>query len=133
LTSQVSALALNTCSLPDLAAAARRVAPRSATTPTSALGGARYFLAAVHAAFGGEDAVNLEAFKRRMVSAHRAGLVVLVRADMVAAMPGATVAARVRSAGSCASRDRLVSGLPLRNSDSSGANWRSGYCRSRAP
>ncbi len=33
------------------------------------------------------------AFKRRMVTAHRAGLLVLARADLVAAMPRAAVAA----------------------------------------
>jgi hypothetical protein len=57
------------------------------------------FLAVVHAALGGEGAINLEAFKRRMVSAHRAGLLVLARADLVAAVPRAAVAASEVSDG----------------------------------
>jgi len=52
-----------------------------------------------HAALGGDGAIHLEAFKRRMVRAHRAGLLVLARADLVAAMPRAAVASSEISDG----------------------------------
>jgi hypothetical protein len=93
LASQTSALALATCSLADLAAAARRAVAAIGHDANERYGTRKVFLAAVHAALGGEGAINLEVFKRRMVRAHRAGLLVLVRADLVAAMPPAAVAA----------------------------------------
>lgn len=97
--SQTSALTLATCSLADLAAAARRAVAAIGRDVNERYGTRKVFLAVVHAALGGENAINLEAFKRRMVSAHRAGLLVLARADLVAAMPQATVAASEVSDG----------------------------------
>src|SRR4029079_6242673 len=99
LVSQASALALATCSLADLAAAARRAVVAIGHDASERCGTRKVFLAAVHAALGGEGAINLEAFKRRMVSAHRAGLLVLARADLVAAMPRGAVAASAVSDG----------------------------------
>lgn len=99
LASQASALALATCSLADLAAAARRAVATIGHDANERYGTRKVFLAAVHAALGGESAINLEAFKRRMVAAHRAGLLVLARADFVAAMPRAVVAASEVSDG----------------------------------
>lgn len=87
-----AALALTTCSLTELAAAARRAVAAIGHDAHQRYGVRKVFLAAVHAALGGEGAIPLEAFKRRMVSAHRAGLLVLARADLVAAMPQAAVA-----------------------------------------
>ena len=97
LASQTSALALATCSLADLAGVARRAVAAIGHDANERFGTRKVFLAAVHAALGGERAINLEAFKRRMVAAHRAGLLVLARADLVAAMPWAAVAASVVS------------------------------------
>jgi hypothetical protein len=97
--SQTSALTLATCSLADLAAAAGRAVAAIGHDANERYGTRKVFLAVVHAALGGEGAINLEAFKRRMVSAHRAGLLVLARADLVAAMPRATVAASEVSDG----------------------------------
>ena len=96
---QASALALTTCSLADLAAAARRAVVAIGHDANERYGARKVFLAAVHAALGGEGAIELEAFKRRMVSAHRAGLLVLARADLVAAMPRGAVAASAISDG----------------------------------
>jgi hypothetical protein len=90
---QTSTLALATCSLADLAVAARRAAAAIGHDANERFGTRKVFLAAVHAALGGEGAIHLEAFKQRMVSASRAGLLVLARADLVAAMPQAVVAA----------------------------------------
>jgi len=86
-----AALALTTCSLAEFAAARHTVAAIGHDA-NQRYGLRKVFLAAVHAALGGEGAINLKAFKRRMVSAHRAGLLVLARADLVAAMPPAAVA-----------------------------------------
>jgi hypothetical protein len=97
--SQTSALALATCSLADLAAAARRAVAAMGDDANERFGSRKVFLAAVHAALGGEGASQLEAFKRRMVAAHRAGLLVLARADLIAAMPYAAVAASEVSDG----------------------------------
>lgn len=97
--SQTSGLALATCSLAELAAAARRAVAAIGHDANERYGTRKVFLAAVHAALGGEGAIDLEAFKQRMVSAHRAGLLVLARADLVAAMPGAAVAASEVHAG----------------------------------
>jgi len=100
LTSQASALALTTCSLSDLAAAVRRAVAAIGHDANQRYGTRKVFLAAVHAALGGEGAIDLEAFKRRMVTAHRAGLLVLARADLVAAMPrGALAASEVTEGG----------------------------------
>jgi hypothetical protein len=98
-TSQTSALALTTCSLADLAAAVRRALAAIGHDANERYGTRKVFLAAVHAALGGEGAIHLEACKRRMVAAHRAGLLVLARADLVAAMPRAAVAASEVSDG----------------------------------
>jgi hypothetical protein len=87
-----AALALTTCSLAEFAAAARRAVAAIGHDANERYGRRKVFLAAVHAALGGEGAIQIEAFKRRMVSAHRAGLLVLARADLVAAMPQAAVA-----------------------------------------
>jgi hypothetical protein len=87
-----SALALTTCSLAEFAAAARRAVAAIGHDANQRYGLRKVFLAAVHAALGGEGAIHLKAFQRRMVSAHRAGLLVLARADLVAAMPPAAVA-----------------------------------------
>ena len=87
-----SALALTTCSLAEFAAAARGAVAAIGHDTNQRYGLRKVFLAAVHAALGGEAAIHLQAFKRRMVSAHRAGLLVLARADLVAAMPPAAVA-----------------------------------------
>jgi hypothetical protein len=95
----VSALTLTTCSLAAFAAAARRAVATIGHDTHERYGARKVFLAAVHAALGGEGAIHVEVFKRRMVSAHRAGLVVLARADLVAAMPGAAVAASEVSDG----------------------------------
>jgi len=94
-----SALALTTCSLAELAAAARHAVAAIGHDANERYGWRKVFLAAVHAALGGEGAIHLEAFKRRMVSAHRAGLLVLARADLVAAMPQAAVASSEVSDG----------------------------------
>ena len=93
------ALALTTCSLAEFAAAARRAVAAIGHDANERYGWRKVFLAAVHAALGGERAIDLEAFKQRMVSAHRAGLLVLARADLVAAMPAAAVARSWVSAG----------------------------------
>ena len=99
LTHPASALVLTTCSLAELAAAARRAVAAIGHDANQRYGTRKVFLAAVHAALGGEGAIGLEAFKQRMVAAHRAGLVVLARADLVAAMPRAAVAASEVSDG----------------------------------
>jgi len=99
LASQASALALTTCSLADLAAAVRRAVAAIGHGANQRYGTRKVFLAAVHAALGGEGAIDLEAFKRRMVTAHRVGLLVLARADLVAAMPRAALAASEVSEG----------------------------------
>jgi len=99
LASEASALALTTCSLADLAAAVRRGVAVIGHGANQRVGTRKVFLAAVHAALGGEGAIELEAFKRRMVTAHRAGLLVLARADLVAAMLRAAVAASEVSEG----------------------------------
>jgi len=99
LASQTSALTLATCSLAELAAAARRAVATTGHDANERYGTRKVFLAAVHAALGGEGAIKLEAFKRRMVAAHQAGLLVLARADLVAAMPRAAVAASAVSVG----------------------------------
>lgn len=93
------ALALTTCSLAEFAAAVRRAVAAIGHDAHQRYGLRKVFLAAVHAALGGEGTIDLEAFKRRMVSAHRAGLLVLARADLVAAMPLAAVASSEVSAG----------------------------------
>ena len=93
LTSPASGLVLTTCSLAELAAAARRAVAAIGQEANERFGTRKVFLAAVHAALGGERAIGLEAFKQRMVAAHRAGLVVLACADLVAAMPRTAVAA----------------------------------------
>ena len=93
------ALALTTCSLAEFAAAARRAVAAIGHDANQRYGLRKVFLAAVHAALGGEGAIHLEAFKQRMVSAHRAGLLVLARADLVAAMPRAAVASSEVSDG----------------------------------
>jgi hypothetical protein len=95
----MSALALTTCSLAEFAAAARHAVATIGHDANKRYGLRKVFLAAVHAALGGEGAINPEAFQRRMVSAHRAGLLVLVRADLVAAMPQAAVASSEVSDG----------------------------------
>jgi hypothetical protein len=77
----------------DLAVASRRAAAAIGHDANERFGTRKVFLAAVHTALGGEGAIHLEAFKQRMVSAYRAGLLVLARADLVAAMPRAAVAA----------------------------------------
>jgi hypothetical protein len=94
-----SALALTTCSLAEFAAAARRAVAATGHDAHQRYGVRKVFLAAVHATLGGEGAIQLEAFKRRMVRAHRAGLLVLARADLVAAMPPAAVAGSEVSEG----------------------------------
>ena len=99
LSSPGAALVLTTCSLAELAAAARRAVAAIGHDANQRFGTRKVFLAAVHAALGGERAIQLEAFKQRMVAAHRAGLVVLARADLVAAMPRAAVAASEVSDG----------------------------------
>ena len=97
--SQASARALTTCSLAEFAAAVRRAVAAIGHDANQRFGTRKVFLAAAHAALGGEGALPLEAFKRRMVTAHRAGLVVLARADLVAAMPPTAVAASEVSEG----------------------------------
>lgn len=87
-----SALALTTCSLAEFAVAARRAVAAIGHDADQRFGLRKVFLAAVHAALGGEGAIHLKAFQRRMVRAHQAGLLVLARADLVAAMPRAAVA-----------------------------------------
>jgi hypothetical protein len=87
-----AALALTTCSLAEFAAAAGCAVAAVGHDANQRYGLRKVFLAAVHAALGGEGAIHLKAFQRRMVRAHRAGLLVLVRADLVAAMPPAAVA-----------------------------------------
>ena len=94
-----SALALTTCSLAEFAAAARRAVAAIGHDANQRYGLRKVFLAAVHAALGGEGAIDLEAFQRRMVSAHRAGLLVLARADLVAAMPRAVADSEVSDGG----------------------------------
>ena len=87
-----SALALTTCSLAEFAGAVRRAAAAIGHDANQRYGLRKVFLAAVHAALGGEGAIQRKAFQRRMVRAHQAGLLVLARADLVAAMPPAAVA-----------------------------------------
>ena len=101
LASQASGLTLTTCSLAELAAAVRRAVAAIGHGVNQRFGTRKVFLAAVHDALGGEGAIELEleAFKRRMVTAHRAGVLVLARADFVAAMPRAAVAASEVSDG----------------------------------
>ena len=94
-----AAPALTTCSLAEFAAAARHAVAAIGDDANERYGLRKVFLAAVHAALGGEGAIHLEAFKRRMVRAHRAGLLVLARADLVAAMPPAAVAGSEVSEG----------------------------------
>jgi hypothetical protein len=82
LASQASGLALATCSLADFAAAARCAVAAIGHDENERFGTRKVFLAAAHAALGGEGAITLEAFKWRMVAAHRAGLLALARADL---------------------------------------------------
>jgi hypothetical protein len=84
----MSALALTTCSLAEFAAAARHAVATIGHDANKRYGLRKVFLAAVHAALGGEGAINPEAFQRRMV-----------RADLVAAMPQAAVASSEVSDG----------------------------------
>ncbi|HEX7837043.1 MAG TPA: hypothetical protein VF469_06240, partial [Kofleriaceae bacterium] len=51
------------------------------------------FTVAVHAALGGEGTISAVAFKSRLVAAMHAGQLDLARADLVAAMDPALVAA----------------------------------------
>ena len=108
---QASALALTTC---------RRAVVAFGHDANERFGARKVFLVAVHAALGGEGAIELEAFKRRMVSAHRAGLLVLARADLVAAMPrGPSLPAQSptawRSSTSCSTMRRATRGpMPRR-------------------
>jgi hypothetical protein len=119
---QASALALTTCSLADLAAAVRRAVVAIGHDANERYGARKVFLAAVHAALGGECAIELEAFKRRMVTAHRAGLLVLARADLVAAMPR----------GACQRSLRRLRGVPLPARRCGARPVGRGPCESRA-
>jgi hypothetical protein len=56
-------------------------------------GNRKVFIAVVHAMLGGDDAIVNSEFKRQLFAAHRAGLLQLARADLVAAMDPAAVAA----------------------------------------
>lgn len=77
------------------AAAVRRAAARAAQTPGNVFGHRKVFIAAVWDAIRDESAaagLDLETFKRRLLDAHRAGLVVLARADLTGAMDADQVA-----------------------------------------
>jgi len=73
----------------DLPGFARRVLEAARTSPTGRFGDNKVFISHVHRRLG--DAA-LDAFKRRLVEAHRAGLLALSRADLVEAMDPSDVA-----------------------------------------
>src|SRR5678816_3231483 len=82
-----------TGALVDLAAAVLATAAR---VPASGrFGDRKVFVSAIWGALpeAARDGLSLDSFKRQLFVAHRLGLLVLARADLVAAMPGASVTA----------------------------------------
>jgi hypothetical protein len=75
----------------DLTGFARRAQAAAAASPTGRFGDNKVFIAHVHAALA-DPALDLPAFKARLVDAHREGLVTLTRADLVEAMDPRDVA-----------------------------------------
>ncbi|HKA87997.1 MAG TPA: hypothetical protein VKE22_10040 [Haliangiales bacterium] len=76
----------------DLGGFARRVRAAAGASPSGRFGDNKVFISHVHAALA-DPALDLPAFKARLVDAHRQGLVTLTRADLVEAMDPADVAA----------------------------------------
>jgi hypothetical protein len=77
------------------AAAVRRAAARAAQTPGNTFGHRKVFIAAVWDAIRHESAaagLDLAGFKHRLLEAHRASLIVLLRADLTGAMDPDVVA-----------------------------------------
>jgi hypothetical protein len=80
----------------DLASLARAVANAARDATDGVFGDRKVFIASVWRSLAGRppiDRMDLDAFKRRLVEAHRAGLVSLVRADLVGVMDPEQVAA----------------------------------------
>jgi hypothetical protein len=75
----------------DLAGFARRAQAAAAASPTGRFGDNKVFIAHVQAALA-DPALDLPAFKARLVDAHREVLVTLTRADLVEAMDPRDVA-----------------------------------------
>src|SRR5262249_50285079 len=71
---------------------ARRVRAAAGASPSGRFGDNKVFISHVHAALA-DPALDLPAFKARLLDAHRQGLVTLTRADLVEAMDPADVAA----------------------------------------
>lgn len=86
---------LSTCSLQDFATAILGVLPSIGTGRTDRYGARKVFVSAIYRALvrAGHDVGSLDGIKGRMVQALQAGLLLLARADLVGAMPRATVAA----------------------------------------
>lgn len=78
-----------------LAAAVREVMPSIGTAANERYGARKVFISAVYRTLArqGRWDSSLDAFKQALVRANRAGLVELARADLVGAMPSATVKA----------------------------------------
>ncbi len=76
----------------DLDGFARRVQAAAGASPTGRFGDNKVFISHVHAALA-DPALDLPAFKARLLDAHRQGLVTLTRADLVEAMDPTDVAA----------------------------------------
>jgi hypothetical protein len=79
----------------DLSKLADDVRSSVASLPTEHPGrfGHKVFISAARAALGGDAALSDAEFKRQLFAAHRAGLIQLARADLVAAMDPVAVAA----------------------------------------
>lgn len=93
--SRQPALDLATCPLPVFAAAVAGAITRIGNDTTERFGARKVFVSAVYRALfvAGFDAWPFSGFKSRLIDAQRAGLLSLARADLVGAMPSATVAA----------------------------------------
>lgn len=96
-------LDLITCPLVNFSAAVLDAAAHLGTAPTERFGARKAFISALFRALAqaGHDVGSLDSFKARLLDCLVAGHLVLARADLVAAMPRATVAAsEIRDRGS---------------------------------
>jgi hypothetical protein len=89
----VAASRLATCPPSDFAAAVHRAVATVGHAPTERFGTRKVFLSAVWAALRPTDWLTAAMWPRQLFNAHRLGLIRLARADLVAAMPAAAVAA----------------------------------------
>lgn len=93
---------LTTCTLPDFAAAVHGAVARVGHSTALRFGVRKVFIAAVRDALAGSGmTIAREDFAARLMDASRRGLLSLARADLVAAMPTASVAASEICDGRC--------------------------------